>query len=131
MYSKKARVESMVYLSKYPDIRYILMEDFNRGAAKMPPQFYLKQWVKVYEITKETPAYFFKEFIQSSPKEIHPKYVLFFDDRDLSKRIDSVMTIFPKLQYETTVFPGFIDVLLYRLNPKNANETIYIYKVNE
>ena len=131
MYSKKARVESMVYLSQYPNIGSILLEDSNRGSAKMPPQFYLKQWIRVYDITQENPAHNFKAFMQSSKKEDHPKFVLFFNDKNIKSRLDSIVAIFPKLQYETTIYPGFVDVVLYKLNPKNANEIIYIYKTNE
>ncbi len=125
MYSKKARVESMVYLSRYPDIRNILLEDTHRGSAKMPPLFYLKQWVNVFEITKEKPVYKYKEFLKSN-KNSYPKFVLFFDEKDLKPRLDSIISIFPNLQFETKISPGLVDIVLYKLNPKNANETIYI-----
>ncbi len=54
MYSKRARVESMVYLSKYKDsIDYLLLEDTNHGTPKMPPEFYLGKWVGCYELSKD------------------------------------------------------------------------------
>ncbi len=129
MYSKKARVESMVYLSKYPNIKSILLENTNKNSAKMFPRFYLKQWVSEYCITKEEPVYVFKESIKMVKKENYPKFVLFFDDNNIKNRIDSIKTIFPNIEYETTIYPGFVDVVLYKLNPKNANETIFIYKI--
>ncbi len=60
----------------------------------------------------------------------YPDYVLFFEDKNLVRRIADVKTLFPKMEYETTITPGFIDDILFRLNPKNANQTIYIFKVN-
>ncbi len=48
VYSKRARVESMVYLSKYKDIRYILVADADNN-PELFPRFYLGQWPVIYD----------------------------------------------------------------------------------
>lgn len=131
MYSKRARVESMVYLSKYKDsIEYLLLEDTNHGTPKMPPEFYLGKWVGCYELSVDHPKDSLKAKLSRYGTENYPDYVLFFEDKHLVRRIADVKNLFPDMKYETTITPGFVDDILFRLNPKNANQTIYIFKVN-
>jgi hypothetical protein len=58
-------------------------------------------------------------------------FVLFYSDENLLARVDSMKKEIPDLVYETTIYPGFIDKIMYRINPVNQNETIYIYRNNE
>lgn len=131
MYSKKARVESMRYLSAdKANIDYLLLEDTNHGTPKMPPEFYLGKWVSCYELSQEHPLDSLKaKFARYGPR-YYPDYVLFFEDKNLDQRVATVKTLLPGMRYETTIQPGFIDKVLYMLNPKNANQVIYIYKVH-
>jgi len=39
-------------------------------------------------------------------------------------------TLFPDLVYETTIEPGFMDEVLFWLNPINDNQIITIYRNN-
>lgn len=129
MYSKKSRIESMVYLSKYPDIGYILIEDTNNGSAKVPPLFYLNQWIYVYEDSKDHPMDTLRPTLIKNGPLLAPRFILFFDDLNLQQRVDSMKTEYPGIKYETMIEPGFIDKLLYQMNPlNNVNQTIYIYK---
>ena len=129
MYSKRSRVESMVYLSRYPGISNILIEDRRHETAKMPPFFYLGQWIHSQEISQ---TYHFDPPAPGTPLTYSNKtiqqFVLFCEDYDLEKRVSDIKKKFPDLTYETTIAPGFIDDLLFKLNPKNANQTIYIYR---
>ncbi|MCK9269050.1 MAG: hypothetical protein RBR47_09575 [Bacteroidales bacterium] len=36
--------------------------------------------------------------------------------------------LFPDLKYETTAEPGFVDKVMYWLNPHNKNDRIFIYR---
>ena len=128
MYSKKARVEAMVYLSRYKEIRNILIEDSNRRSAVMIPQFYLQQWVRVGEISKELPSELYMEWMHSVNADRYPRFVIFYGSEHLEQRVENVKKILPCIVYETTIEPGFIDELLYRANPVNANQTIFIYR---
>ncbi len=127
-YSKKARVESMVYLSAYPNVRNILLEDPYHGDAKMPPRFYMKQWptVKTYANSPENSP--IAKVYKGIDVKDYPQFVLFFDDKEISRRVDSVKKVVPNLVYETTIEPGFMDDILFKMNKYNGNQTIVIYR---
>lgn len=127
-YSKKARVESMVYLSAYPNIHNILLADAFHADAKMAPRFYLGQWPTMRQYAN-SPEYspIAKVYKNVSAKD-YPEFVLFFDDVNIQQRVDSVKKIVPNLVYETTIEPGFTDKILYKMNHYNGNQTIVIYR---
>lgn len=127
-YSKKARVESMVYLSAYPNVRNILLEDPFHPDAKIAPRFYLGQWptVKMYA---KSPKYFpIAKVYKDVDAKDYPQFVLFFDEKNIPQRVDSVRKIVPNLVYETTIEPSFMDKILYKMNKYNGNQTIIIYR---
>jgi hypothetical protein len=143
-YSKKSRIEAMLYLHPQREkIQTLLLENNNRNDTEFIPLFYLGKWVNVYQYcpsfefadsieTLRTTAYQRKikslEYITSQPSRI-PQYILFYDDKNLEQRVASLKTVFPGLTYETTIEPGTLDKLLYKLNPGgNRNQVIYIYK---
>jgi len=127
-FSKKARVESMTYLSAYPNIHNILLADAFHNDAKMAPRFYLGQWptVRMYANSPQFSP-IAKVYKDASPKD-YPDFVLFFDEAKIEQRVDSVKKIVPNLVYETTIEPGFMDKILYRMNKYNGNQTIVIYR---
>ncbi len=126
MYSKKARVESMTYLSRYNNIPAILLEDTNHANASTMPLYYLEQWPEVYKVSKERKM---EDFIIGMKKsQIIPGFVLFYGDDALSSRIENIKRAIPNLEPETIIQPGLPDKLLYWLNPINANQTVIIYR---
>jgi uncharacterized membrane protein YqaE (UPF0057 family) len=130
MYSKEARVESMVYLSHDEHIRSIVLEDSNHSRTRLAPMFYLKHWIAASEITTTHPLEEYVKDHAGSDTTQYPDYILFFENEKLEQRVASLKQYYPKLQYMTTIDQGFIDDLLHRMNPNNnVNQTIYIYKV--
>jgi hypothetical protein len=127
MYSKRARVESMIYLSKYDNIKAVVLENSNISYVKLIPMFYLGQWIKEYPVTNEN----HQEKLAAIPNYFtmpQPRFFLFYEADNLESRVENVKAIFPNIVYETTISPGIIDKLLHWMNPYNANQTIYIYK---
>jgi hypothetical protein len=131
MYSKKARVESMVYLSRYKNINCILQEDIYHSGIPMLPQYYLGQWVGVGEINSEQTQNVYSNRLKYIIKKRYPHFVLFYGPENLQQRVEKVKEFLPGIVYETTVSPGYIDDLLYRINPRNTNQTIIIYRNSE
>lgn len=151
-YSKKARVESMAYLRNYPQTKYFVIEDIDRTALKRPPVFYSgHNWPKYNAIMKtgsdwkgekasELPPYKtegkkltfneFKEYRNWQDISQQPAFVFFHnaESATIENRVDSMMTIFPNLVFETTIKPSFMDLFIHRINPHNANESIDIYR---
>ena len=128
MYSKKARVESMVYLSKYENLNYFVIEDDNKDVLRFPPQFYLKQWVHYDAFMKKDKFEDFARKKDWTKTTNQPEFVLFFQPNDLEERVARMQSIFPGLVPETMIEPGLMDELLHWLNPINDNQNIYIYR---
>ena len=55
-------------------------------------------------------------------------FVLFYEDTNLGSRVAALKDTLPGLEYEATFSPGFIDRVMYRLNPVNLNQTIVVYR---
>jgi hypothetical protein len=127
MYSKRARVESMIYLSKYDNIKAVVLENSNISYVKLIPMFYLGQWIKEYPVTNENCDVKLAT-IRNYLTAPQPRFFLFYEEDKLESRVENAKAFFPNIVYETTISPGIIDKLLHWMNPYNANQTIYIYK---
>jgi hypothetical protein len=131
MYSKRAQVESMYYLSKYPYLKNIIAEDED-GNVPLIPLFYTGKWPGYPEkLPGDTSVYQRVTAIAKLPKFYHPQFFLFKGDRNLEHRVATAQKSFPFLVYETTIEPGFIDKLMHRLNPVNKANRVYIYRNTE
>jgi len=127
-YQKKSRVESMTYLSVYPHIHNLLMEDAFNKDTRMPPLFYLGQWPTVRQYAKNPDFSPISKVYANTTAKDKPDFVLFFDDKELDRRVDSVKKVVPNLVYETTCKPGLLDQLLFKMKKFNTNQTIIIYR---
>ncbi len=128
MYSKKARVESMIYLARDPNIKSFAMDD-PYHMVRLAPIFYLNKWIPVYEISENNPLSEFVKDHAGADTTQHPDYILFFEDTNLQQRVDELKQYFPKIHFLTTIEPGFMDNLLFKINPHNLNLSVHIYKV--
>ncbi len=128
-YSKKNRVEAMVYLARKGDVNRIAIEDSNRDDILIPPRFYLQQWTETFPITNRNADKFYEETYSHTPPSERPNYILFMQPDNLDRRVQNLKKDIPTLTYETTIEPSFIDWLLNKMNPRNKNQTSYIYKI--
>jgi hypothetical protein len=130
-YSKKNRVESMVYLANKGDVVNIVIEDSNRDDVLIPPQFYMKKFTKFFRITKVTPPpnFYYEAYLCTSPEK-RPNYVVFMQRDNMVKRVVALKKYLPTLTYEATIEPSFIDWLLNKMNWHNKNQTSFIYRIN-
>lgn len=128
MYSKQARVESMTYMAKYGDINNFLIEDINQTVLRFPPQFYLQNWYDYTTFMEGDKLDDFAETHSLEPVSDQPGFVLFYQPDSIDSRVNSMKTIYPDLVFETTIEPGFMDRVMYWLNPINDNQNIYLYR---
>jgi hypothetical protein len=120
-YYKQARVESMLYLRDKPENNQIIV-DANGGAPyKVLPLYYLGNWkTRIFVIEKDAEyQQFCKPYLE--------KYVLFYGQKNLQARIDSVEMQIGSLTKEFVATPSMVDGILQKMNPVNANDTIFIY----
>ncbi len=127
-YSKKARVETMVYLSKYPDVTCYMTLDAG-SSPELMPRFYINQWPK--SLNDGTDNQFPDTLLARAlrlPEEKWPRFILFTGDKDIQPMIDKARIAFPGLVYETTIEPGNMDKFIHWLNPINKNRQVIIYR---
>lgn len=145
-YSKKAEVETMVYLSKYKnEINAILLEDKNHKSVNLLPSFYIGKPLIQYTLSKKTKIdksiyysciktgkysrdiYSIEYFLKLNSDQA-PDYVLFYGDENLKQRVEAIRAFFPYLTFEKKINPSFFDSIIQWLNPINKNLSISIYK---
>jgi hypothetical protein len=125
-YSKKARVETLTYLSHKTDVHGIIIESRD-DAPPMAPVFYLNKTVSIFSASPSKSVENLKKEIDSC--KASPNYVVFLDGKDIERRIAKMAGFCASLEFEQAIKPSFIDWLLYRMNPRhNVNQTSYIYK---
>jgi hypothetical protein len=125
MYSKKSRVEAMytLYGNKMKDER-ILLEGSSSQRVSMLPKFYAKSWHCSFTERTDT-----LQDLHVNP-ELDFDYIFFFDEMNLTNRIQEYKEIYPNMMLTKKCNPSLIDVLLRELNPRNANEYIEVWKTN-
>src|SRR5581483_10844253 len=133
MYSKKNRIEAMVYLGHCKDLHGIMIEESTRDDFMWPPMYYLGSWQHhVVGITsKHDAATAYLEYYGDPRPWVHPNYVVFYGKEKIGERIAAFKKVFPHTDSVTTVNPSFVDNVLEWLNPMNKNQTTYIYHFTE
>ncbi|MFZ4786211.1 MAG: hypothetical protein ACOYLH_12100, partial [Flavobacteriales bacterium] len=137
-YSKRSRVEAMLYLANQGDCKNFIQEFSYSEGGTLVPQFYANTWSWYYVFRKGTdiPGDFQNmESVEESTKNtitprLIPNYILFYNDEDIDQRIQYIQE-FADLEYMTTIEPGWFDQLLHRLNDKNSLEKIRIYRMKK
>ena len=124
-YSKKARVEAMYYLYKKEAKGNLLYEGTNKGGSKILPQFYSGTWRHIFHIDNDENYYTYENMPDTAKPEF--EYYLFYGNDRLQERKQHVENIFGDIKLEYKSAPGFVDWLLYTINPNNSNDTIFIY----
>ncbi|MCE3295205.1 MAG: hypothetical protein K0R65_919 [Crocinitomicaceae bacterium] len=123
MYTKKSRVESMYYLyEQKAKPAFVLLEGTGNNDFSLLPLFYAQSWkTMLVPRTEAVPN------VKTDPFD----YIYFFSDTDLQKRIAIYKQAYPNMKLVKKCYPSNLDVLLRKLNPRNTNEYIEIWKTNE
>lgn len=130
-YGKRHRVEAMYYLYQKGIKSNVWYEDSNREeGCLIPPFYYLGNWQFMVGINnKEFPVdSALKLYNQRIPEE-RPEYVVFWQSKNIDKRVGEFKKRFPGLIYETKIEAGLVDKMIYFFNPENQNEDSYIYRI--
>lgn len=128
-YTKRSYVEAMTYLKNKPLTNFVI-DDKNHESNPIVPRFYLQKWIKYYYVSELHPVKKLekiKNYLVEHNKPL-PNYILFFEEENLSQRVDSIKTVFPDIVLDTIVYPGFVDRVMHFLNKRNKNQTIVIYR---
>lgn len=128
-YSHRSRVEAMVYLSKKPDFRELIVEETNHDYTTQPPLFYLRHWTSPLELHSGIPVDTLRARIAARLPAQRPNYVVFNQEDHIDARVAAFKQVFPNLTYEATIEPSFVDEVMHWLNHHNANFTAYVYRL--
>ncbi len=120
-YSKKARVETMLYLSQYNNIECFV----TTNSVPLLPRFYLGQWITQVGIDEENIS---NEIGRLQKRNMEPRFVVIVENENNRKAIDSLQVYYPDLVFDTEISPNFLDLLLHKMNHHNKNETLIIYR---
>ncbi len=145
-YSKRSRCESMAYIGRHTNAQSILIENTNKSGVSSLPNFYAGRYITMYKYAKptihnskkltycgynnrftsviQTPEYFKYNNVDD------PEYVLFMGEKRLDERIVDFKKYYPNIEYETTINPSYIDLLMRKITPSNNNQLVFIYKIN-
>jgi uncharacterized membrane protein YphA (DoxX/SURF4 family) len=122
-YSKKSRVEAMyaLYGNGLTNER-ILLEGSAETKPSMMPQFYARSWTCKFSerIAAE------QSLMGNETKPFD--YIFFFGEDHLDQRKKAYLRLYPKLRLVKVCQPSKIDILLRKLNPKNANQYIEVWE---
>jgi hypothetical protein len=146
-YSKRARVEAMIYLSKYQNINALVAQNETNESAYFLPEFYLGQWVPFYMVSSTdegnkvaadtllSNGHIFKgiaslKYFTFQTKEKQPTFLLLYGEKGLNERVQAAKMVFPAMTFETRINPGYIDRIMLKLTPSNQNQPIFIYKLH-
>ncbi|OFX72046.1 MAG: hypothetical protein A2X12_02260 [Bacteroidetes bacterium GWE2_29_8] len=127
-YSKKSMVDAMYFFyNKKENIESIIVENTNKENLKLMPIFYSGKRFNILEFSSKTIPVNKEDFVLRYHN--HPSYILFIEDKNLEQRVSKIKKLFPHIQLKKIIEPSLIDEVLHRLNPKNDNQTIYIYQI--
>ena len=126
-YSKKSRVEALRFLSNKSDVRNFFVDLSHNDIRIWQPLFYFGKWQGPHYIFSDSNKEWLREKVFD--KKNPTNYVLFYGEENIENRLTRFDKINSNIKHITTIEPGFMDKTLHYLNPKNRNETIYIYKI--
>jgi hypothetical protein len=124
--SKKSRIESMYALyENNMENEHILVEASGDSKISMLPKFYGNSWTCSFVERDEPKTPILAE------EESSYDYIFFIGDDQLQNRIDQYKRFYPKMKLEKQCEPSTIDKVLHKLNPRNSNEYIEVWKTNK
>jgi hypothetical protein len=127
-YSKRSRVEAMLYIREKGDVKNLIVENSNRDASMLSAKFYLGKWLTDYTITSSQQLDAAYQNILQMPDSTLPNYIVFYEANKIETRVAAAKRNF-NIKFETKIEPSFIDDFMYKINPSNKNAEVYIYKV--
>jgi hypothetical protein len=128
-YSKRSRIESMIYLRKKGDVTNLIME--GEVSLQRPPTFYLGKHLENFVLPPDGDLKTLMDQILMSSRP-GPNYIIMAGDQQMEERISRIKNMFPGLVKDTVITTSFVDNLAHWLNPKhNQNENWHIYKLSE
>lgn len=122
-YSKRSRVETMAYMSRYaPKVQSFIYEDSPNNDYLKMPRIYSNQNIQQFNVDTTL-----ANVVDSNFQPI-PAFVIFANSKDINNRVANMQRAYPHLVYETTIKPSLLDVVMQKINRHNRNYTYILYR---
>jgi len=126
-YTKKSRVETMKFFAKKSDLTGFFVDLSHNDVRIWQPLFYLEKWHGQNYVFSKSEDESIKNKIINTKTPVN--YIALYGEENLENRLSRYKKFSSKIKYITKIEPGFMDKVLHYMNPKNRNETVYIYKI--
>lgn len=124
--SKQSRLNTMYALYGHSKgNEHILIEATGETNPEMMPFFYAGGWEYQFAERKREDTTNIQSYL-TNPHDI----VFFFGEENLKNRIKSFKSIYPNMTKENEIEPSMIDKTLHKINPRNSNSYVEIWKTN-
>jgi Alg9-like mannosyltransferase family len=125
--SKKSRLNTMYALyNKTKGNEHILIEATGETNPEMMPFFYAGKWEYQFAERRREDTTNIETYL-NNPHDI----IFFFGQKNLDKRIREFKRIYPKMTKQTEIEPSMIDKTLHKINPRNSNSYVEIWRTNQ
>lgn len=126
--SKIARVDAMTYLYKHrANWNTFMVEQSTAWNIVIAPMFYLGEFQQHYAVCGQTPADSVFASIKNNGQAL-PDYILFAETKDLETRVANIKRFMPNIELEAVIESSYLDKVMFKLNPINAELKYYIYR---
>ncbi|HLP55710.1 MAG TPA: glycosyltransferase family 39 protein [Fluviicola sp.] len=125
--SKKSRLNTMYALYGHSKgNEHILIEATGETNPEMMPFFYAGGWKFQFAERRKEDTTSLQTYL-NYPHD----FVFFFGEKDLDKRISEFKKIYPKMTKEKEIEPSLIDKTLHKINPRNSNSYVEIWRTHQ
>lgn len=123
--SKISRVNAM-YAIKNEELsgKLILLEASGNSSTSMMPRFYANEWNIGFNEREEPTDPLLRQ--EGSVYD----YIFFFGEDDLAKRLADYKEIYPNMELMEKCEPSTLDKVLFKMNPRNTNQYIEVWRTN-
>jgi len=130
-YTKKSRVEAMYYFHDKEQVNALIFDHTSNERSLFLPRFYMDhQWPDVVDVGPNQNIDELNVQLLLREKSFQPTYALFLDDKLIKERVALWKKNYPQMNLVYTAEPSLLDLIFYNLNHVNANQVIYVYKLN-
>ena len=117
----------MKFFAKKSDLTGFFVDLSHNDVRIWQPLFYLEKWHGQNYVFSKSEDESIKNKIINTKTPVN--YIALYGEENLENRLSRYKKFSSKIKYITKIEPGFMDKVLHYMNPKNRNETVYIYKI--
>lgn len=129
LYARQTEIEAMQYLANYKPVRSFVCEQTGSKQLVSMPLLYLNHQCTEIVVNQSYPPDSLQNALRRKP-DLNPQFILFYGEKDLKHRIESMYPVLPNISYVTSLEPGITESMLKFFITDFPAETIVVYRNN-